>query len=99
MTSARWIPQSWAARPRFALRTIGVTKSARLAACLEEHQGAEFFAVLKDFEEGREVLTKCAGFLEVHGHRGHQDRDIYYKRRIGDPQIDYIALRVFATCG
>ncbi|MSR13047.1 MAG: hypothetical protein EXR86_00455 [Gammaproteobacteria bacterium] len=76
-----------------------ITHSKRLSACLNEHRDAEFFAALKEFEEGRAFLTKYAAFLTAHSHRGHQDRDIYYKRRVEDPQIDYLAFRALQNAG
>ena len=76
-----------------------IGKSERLTACLHEYRDAEFFAALQNFEEGREFLVKYATFLTAHGHRGHQDRDIYYKRRVEDPQIDYLAFRALQSAG
>jgi len=76
-----------------------IRQSDALRACLHEHRDAAFFEALKDFAEGREFLTHYAGFLVAHGHRGHQDRDIYYKRRVEDPQIDYLAFRALENAG
>ena len=76
-----------------------IKHSKRLTACLNQYRDAEFFAALKDFDEGREFLAQYAIFLTAHGHRGHQDRDIYYKRRVEDPQIDYLAFRALQNAG
>ncbi|MFT4585492.1 MAG: phosphohistidine swiveling domain-containing protein [Gammaproteobacteria bacterium] len=76
-----------------------IRQSEKLTACLHQHENAAFFNALKDFEEGREFLEKYTAFLVAHGHRGHQDRDIYYKRRIEDPQIDYQAFRALENAG
>ena len=70
-----------------------IRHSEALRACLEQHRDAAFFAALENFEDGREFLQRYQAFLAAHGHRGHQDRDIYYLRRIEDPQIDYLAFR------
>lgn len=60
-----------------------------LAAALEKYEGAEFFAHLATFDEGVEFLDIYRDFLEMHGHRGHADRDLWYPRRSEDPMIDY----------
>jgi len=70
-----------------------IRQSPALKKCLHEHKNAAFFKALEDFDEGAAFLKKYQGFLHAHGHRGHQDRDIYYKRRIEDPEIDYRAFR------
>jgi hypothetical protein len=31
-------------------------------------------------------------FIQAHNHRGHQDRDFYYYRRVENPALDYDAL-------
>ena len=45
---------------------------------------------------GKEFLAKYGGFMSEHGHRGHQDRDIWYPRRSVDPEIDLRSLRSMA---
>lgn len=59
-----------------------------------KHQDAEFFAHLQDSEEGRAFLADYATFVAEYGHRGHDDRDVYYLRRAEDPAVDY---RAFTT--
>ena len=76
-----------------------INKSPRLSALLMEHQDGAFFKALQDFDEGRALLTAYARFIEAHGHRGHQDRDIYYMRRCEDPAIDYRAFRALHSAG
>ena len=76
-----------------------IRKSERLTACLNAHRDGAFFAALEGFGEGREFLARYATFLTAHGHRGHQDRDIYYQRRVEDPQIDYLAFRALHNAG
>lgn len=66
-----------------------IRTSPALVQALESHEGADFFAHLNTFQEGVDFLDTYCDFLEVHGHRGHQDRDLWYKRRSEDPMIDY----------
>ena len=43
---------------------------------------------------GRPRPSRCySEFLRDNGHRGQQDRDMYYARRVEDPRLDYEALR------
>ncbi|MBX9605491.1 MAG: hypothetical protein K2Y51_04660 [Gammaproteobacteria bacterium] len=72
-----------------------VRNSPVLRALLAEHEGAAFFAALPAHEDGRAFLVEYDAFLREHGHRGHQDRDYYYKRRVEDPGIDYRMLRAY----
>jgi len=69
-------------------------QSKSLRKVFDENPGATFFEALKDSEEGREFLEAYRAFVAEHGHRGHQDRDIYFKRRADDPAIDYEAFRL-----
>ena len=69
-----------------------VRKSALLSQLFREHKGNGFFAELANHTEGNEFLEKYQQFLTRHGHRGHQDRDAYYYRRIEKPSLDYDAL-------
>lgn len=68
-----------------------IRTSPTLVAALEKHEGAAFFAELENSEEGRNFLELYRDFLAIHGHRGQQDRDLWYKRRSEDPMIDYRA--------
>lgn len=70
-----------------------IRQSSTLSECLREYRDGAFFGALEGFSEGREFLGHYREFLKAHGHRGHQDRDIYYERRCENPQIDYQAFR------
>jgi len=74
-----------------------IRHSEKLRALIKEFEGAAFFEELKNHEEGRAFLSQYEAFLEMNLYRGHADRDIYYARRIEDPNIDYEALRLMAT--
>jgi pyruvate,water dikinase len=71
-----------------------IRKSSFLTGLLHKHEGAAFFSACKDSEEGRQFLGIYEVFLEKHGHRGHQDRDLWNPRRSEDPMLDY---RSFVT--
>ena len=67
-----------------------------LTKAFEEHKGLDFFAFLEGSEEGRHFLEFYRDELIIpHGHRGHADRDIWYKRRVEDYSLDYEAFRPF----
>jgi rifampicin phosphotransferase len=72
-----------------------IRRSPKLSALFNDHAGKEFFAELPHSEEGRAFLERYEEMLRDHGHRGHQDRDIYYTRRIEDPTIDYRMLKAY----
>ena len=74
--------------------TEHIRKSDLLMKTYKENEGAEFFAELKNSEEGRSFLEQYHEFLRNHGHRGHADRDLYFKRRADEPRIDYEAFRL-----
>ena len=95
------IPDTALVREGFDLWKVTdiINKSPRLSACLNEHQDDAFFAALAEFDEGRAFLVEYAKFIKAHGHRGHQDRDIYYMRRCEDPSIDYRAFRALQGAG
>lgn len=76
-----------------------IRQSKRLSDCLLQQRDSAFFAALEHFEEGRKFLADYKTFLSAHGHRGHQDRDIYYQRRCENPQIDYQAFRTLLQAG
>jgi len=71
-----------------------IRKSPLLIGLLEANEGAEFFEACKQSEEGRAFLETYSKFMEKHGHRGHQDRDLWNPRRSEDPMLDY---RSFVT--
>ena len=68
-----------------------IRNSPTLSATFREHEGAAFFERLADTDEGRAFRADYDAFLADHGHRGHDDRDIYYSRRAEDPGVDYRA--------
>jgi pyruvate,water dikinase len=71
-----------------------IRKSPALTGHLAaSRDGAFFFADLPKVEGGAAFKAKYDAFLEEHGHRGHQDRDIWYPRRSEDPQIDFQSFR------
>lgn len=71
-----------------------IRKSPVLLDNLATNEGADFFAELQNSEDGRNFADLYRDFLALHGHRGHQDRDLWYNRRSEDPMIDY---RAFVT--
>ncbi|MGH8006245.1 MAG: PEP/pyruvate-binding domain-containing protein [Candidatus Binatia bacterium] len=75
----------------FDLATI-IRRSVLLSQLFREHSGERFFQELTNHTEGHQFLEKYRQFLSHHGHRGHQDRDAYYDRRIEKPSLDYAAL-------
>ncbi|MFT4584062.1 MAG: phosphohistidine swiveling domain-containing protein [Gammaproteobacteria bacterium] len=72
-----------------------IRRSPTLSALFNDNEGGKFFAELPHSEEGRAFLQRYQEMLRDHGHRGHQDRDIYYTRRIEDPAIDYRMLKAY----
>jgi pyruvate,water dikinase len=74
-----------------------VRNSEKLTALMNKFEGAIFFEELKNHEEGRAFLSEYDKFLELNFYRGHADRDMYFPRRIEDPGLDYIAIRLLAT--
>ena len=79
----------------------GLSKEIRGAQTLmkdfSENQDGDFLRALEKHEEGRAWLRKYQAFLDKSGHRGHADRDFYFKRRIEDPSLDYRAFQSFLT--
>jgi len=74
-----------------------IRRSQTLLRIIKEYENEAFFEELKKHEEGRGFLSQYEQFLEMNFYRGHADRDIYYARRIEDPNLDYKALRLMAT--
>jgi len=72
-------------------------KSEKLRALINKFEGAAFFEELKNHEEGRAFLSQYAAFMEMNFYRGQADRDVYYARRIEDPNLDYKAFRLLAN--
>ena len=75
-----------------------IRRQPELKALLEQAaDGATFFGKVGQSRGGKEFLAKYGGFMSEHGHRGHQDRDIWYPRRSEDPEIDLRSLRSMVT--
>lgn len=55
--------------------------------------GAAFFDAVRADPAGAVFAARYDEFMAEHGHRGHQDRDIWYPRRSEDPDIDFLSLR------
>ena len=72
-----------------------IRRSPELLALFHETGGPRFFEELPKSVEGRAFLEQYREFLREHGHRSHQDRDVYYLRRVEDPAIDYRMLRAY----
>ncbi|CAM8628076.1 phosphoenolpyruvate synthase [Candidatus Planktophila versatilis] len=66
-----------------------IRKSPSLTALLHANEGFSFFQACKNSEEGESFLKIYEKFVEKHGHRGHQDRDLWNPRRSEDPMLDY----------
>ncbi len=76
-----------------------IRQSEKLRTLVKEFEGAAFFEELENHEEGRAFLSQYEEFMEMNFYRGHADRDIYYARRIEDPNLDYEALRLLSSAG
>jgi phosphohistidine swiveling domain-containing protein len=74
-----------------------IRNSTRLMQDFSENAGGDFLRALEKHDEGREWLEKYQQLLDKSGHRGHADRDFYFKRRIEDPSLDYRAFQSFLT--
>ncbi len=73
-----------------------IRRSEKLLSLIKEFKGASFFEELANHQEGRDFLSQYEAFMEMNFYRGHADRDIYYERRIEDPNLDYEALRLLS---
>jgi phosphohistidine swiveling domain-containing protein len=82
---------------RAVWRTTGhIKRSPFLKELFYSNKGINFFNKLGDTEEGRAFFDIYTEELLIpHGHRGHADRDLWYKRRIEDYSLDYEAFRSF----
>ncbi len=74
-----------------------IRRSQTLLKDFTEHQDGDFLRALEKHAEGRAWLAKYQALLDKSGHRGHADRDFYFKRRIEDPALDYRAFQSFLT--
>ncbi|MBX9605758.1 MAG: hypothetical protein K2Y51_06015 [Gammaproteobacteria bacterium] len=72
-----------------------IRASAALRELFETQSRETFFHAVKNspLPEARAFAAAYARFIHDHGHRGHQDRDFYYDRRVENPALDHDALR------
>jgi rifampicin phosphotransferase len=89
------IPDNKAALEGEALFELAqmIGTSPALKSLFEVHRGKAFFAAVAehDDENARRFAAGYAEFIHQHGHRGHQDRDFYYDRRVENSALDYDA--------
>ena len=71
-----------------------VRADARLLELIQRHRAPEFFEQAAQTESGRAWIASYRSFVQRHGHRGHQDRDILFNRRCEDPNLDIESLRL-----
>jgi len=71
----------------------GIRNNPVLLELFHQNQSDAFFSALGGSEDGRAWKKLYERFIHDHGHRGHQDRDFYYFRRVEKPSLDYDALR------
>jgi len=71
-----------------------IRNSPALNTLFEEHEGRAFFEEARKIDEGRAFITKYDHFVSRNGHGGQSDRDIYFRRRVEDPGLDYESFRV-----
>jgi phosphohistidine swiveling domain-containing protein len=85
-----------ALRENLELRDLALALRARPALLRSfEHAGREsFFGGLDTTDEGHDFLEQCRAFVARNGHRGHADRDIYFKRYADDWGLLYDSLAV-----
>jgi rifampicin phosphotransferase len=69
-----------------------IRNSSSLSDRFARHHDGAFFEGLRDVEDAGELVDGIDAFLEMSGHRGHADRDIYYPRYRDDPSVLYAAL-------
>jgi pyruvate,water dikinase len=75
----------------------GLRESPELSRLFAEHEDGAFFAACAQSEDGRAWLEDYERFLAENGHRGHEDRDLWYARRAEDPGLDYRSLKAFLS--
>jgi phosphohistidine swiveling domain-containing protein len=68
-----------------------IRESPSLRSLFDANEGNAFFTALEETEAGRDFLARYQVFAQANAHRGHAERDIYYKRRLEDPSMDYRA--------
>jgi rifampicin phosphotransferase len=74
-----------------------IRASTQLMKDFNENTDGDFLRALEKHDEGLAWLEKYNAFLAKSGHRGHADRDFYFKRRVEDPALDYRAFQSFLT--
>jgi phosphohistidine swiveling domain-containing protein len=74
-----------------------IRKSDTIRAAYDVYKDGAFFGELENSEDGRAFLAAYQDFLGEFGHRGHADRDMWYRRRSEDPGIDYRTFGVFLS--
>ncbi|MCY4426754.1 MAG: PEP-utilizing enzyme [Halieaceae bacterium] len=74
-----------------------IRHTPELLDLFNSHQNADFLVALQNSDAGREYLEEYTRFLHMFGHRGHQDRDMYFSRRSEDPAIDYRSLKAMLS--
>jgi phosphohistidine swiveling domain-containing protein len=70
-----------------------IKNSPKLTSLFDENEGMAFFEAAEVDPEGQQFIEKYREFVELHGHRGHADRDIWYARRSENPALDYPSFR------
>ncbi|MSR14183.1 MAG: hypothetical protein EXR86_06365 [Gammaproteobacteria bacterium] len=72
-----------------------IRESTILRGLFEQHPNDAFFNAVRASDEStaKNFVAAYDKFILEHGHRGHQDRDFYYYRRVEKPALDYDALR------
>lgn len=68
--------------------------SAELKQLFLTEDKAAFFAAVRasDHPDAQAFTVAYERFIEQHGHRGQQDCDFYYERRVENPALDYDTL-------
>ena len=64
-----------------------IRESAELRARFDEY-GPDYLTAFAQCEDGRAFVADLDRFMAAHGHGGQSDRDIYYARRLDDPEIE-----------
>lgn len=71
-----------------------VRQSPALSGLIQRNDAPEFFERAAATEEGQRFVANYRQFVQRHGHRGHQDRDIYHNRRCEDANLDIQSIRL-----
>lgn len=68
-----------------------IRDSSELRALFDANEGNAFFEALKGSDAGLAFLDRYEAFAQANQHRGQEERDIYFPRRLEDPAMDYRA--------